>query len=102
MVIIHGTADGLPEYVEIVRICILKDTLSFIARKLSSWFREHYQAFVLHLFPIRELFLINLNELTDKHSLADYFVGPHLEGSLPFKRYPYLKGVQQIIYIKLN
>lgn len=102
MVIIHDTGDGLPEYVEIIRICILKDTLSFIAWKLSTWFREHHQAFVLHLFPTRELFLTNLNELADKYSLADYIIGLIQRVAYPFKDILTWKAcIKQIIYIKL-
>ncbi len=73
MTVVHGSCGGLPEFSEIIQLCIVKDDLSLIIRKLSSWYREHYRAYELH--PTRELALVNVKELADQYPLADYKVG---------------------------
>lgn len=64
-ILVHGSCGCLPEFAEIMQLCLIRDTLSLIIRKLSSWHREHYCAFELH--PMREL--------VDQYPLADHRVG---------------------------
>ncbi len=47
MIIVHGFVGGLPDFAEIVQICVLTDGLAFTVKKLSSWYREHYRSFEL-------------------------------------------------------
>lgn len=74
MIIVHGTISGLPDFAEIVQICVLKDGIAFIARKLGSWYNEHYRSFELEPHP-RDVSLIELGELADRYPLCDYKVG---------------------------
>lgn len=73
MIIAHGSLCGFPEFAEITQICIIEDSLAFIAKKLSSWYHEHFRAF--ELVPSHEICLIPHSELKDPHPLADYMVG---------------------------
>lgn len=69
----HGMHLKLAEFSEIIQLCIIKDDLIFIVKKLNSWYREHYRAYELH--PTRELAAVGLKELADQCPLADYKVG---------------------------
>ena len=73
MIVVHGSCGSLPEFSEIIQLCIVKDDLSLIVKKLNSWYREHYRAFELH--PTTELAAVDLKELADQYPLADYKVG---------------------------
>lgn len=73
MIIAHGSLCGLPEFAEITQICIIEDNLAFIAKKMCSWYQEHFRAF--ELVPTLEICLICHNELKDPYPLADYMVG---------------------------
>lgn len=42
MIIVHGFVGGLPDFAEIVQMCVLRDGFGFIVKKLSSWYREHW------------------------------------------------------------
>lgn len=35
MIIAHGSVGGLPEFAEIVQICVLKESLEFIVKKIT-------------------------------------------------------------------
>lgn len=74
MVIAHGSVGGLPEFAEIVQMCVLKDRLEFIVKKIPSWYREHYRAFQLDPSP-KGVSLIDLSELADRYPLSDYKIG---------------------------
>lgn len=69
MIVVHGSC-GLPE---IIQLCIIRNDLSLIIKKLTSWYRDHYRAFELH--PTRECALVELKELSDQYLLNDYRVG---------------------------
>ena len=60
MIVVHGSCGGLPEFSEIIQLCIVKDDIHLIYRKLSSWYREHYRSYELH--PSRELALVHVNQ----------------------------------------
>ena len=68
MVVVHGSCGSLPEFAEIMQLCLIRDTLSLIIRKLFSWYREHNRAFELQ--PMRELAVVELKELVDQYPLA--------------------------------
>ncbi len=90
MIVICEFTDGLPEFGQIIRICVLQDTVNFIVKKFSAWFREHYRAFELQPCPTGKMFLITHDSLPEKYPLHDYFVGPLRLVTL--KRYPYIKS----------
>lgn len=90
MIVICGFTAGLPEFGEIIRLCVIQDTLSFIVKMFSAWFREHYRAFELQPCPTGTMSLITHSELAEKCPLHDYFVGPLR--LVTFKRYPYIKS----------
>lgn len=76
MIVAHGSTCGLPEFGEVLQMCILHDRLFFIVRELCGWYREHFRAFELSPSPTRSVILIELSELADEYPLADYMVGP--------------------------
>ena len=75
MILAHGSLAGLPEFVEITQMIVVKDNLLFIVRKLSAWYWEHYRAYELKPCPTRKLELVDQNELSDPYPLADYTIG---------------------------
>ncbi len=76
MILAHDTTSGLPDFGEIVQICIVQETLCFILRRLCGWYREHFRAFELSVSPTREMFFVEHGDLADSYPLADYMVGP--------------------------
>lgn len=98
MIIAHGSVGGLPHFAEIVQMCVLKDRLAFIVKKLNSWYREHYRAFELDPSP-KDVSLIELSELADRYPLSDYKVGALRMVTL--KRYIHSSGnVRETIVVK--
>lgn len=97
MVIVHGSAGGMPEFVQVVQMCIIKDEFSFIFKKNTLWYHEHFRAF--ELIPTREIWIIPYSELKDPHPLADYKLG-HLQ-MFTLKRFFHCEIIQWII-VKLN
>lgn len=75
MIVVSGKSFGLPEFAEILQICILEERVYFIVKKLSSWYREHFRAFELDTSHLREVSLIEHGELLDDYPLAAYSVG---------------------------
>lgn len=51
MIVAYGSASGLPEFAEIVQMCVIE---------LCGWYIEHYRAFELSLSPSRETKLVAL------------------------------------------
>lgn len=75
MIVAHGSTSGLPDFAEIIHICIVHKSLCFVLKRLSGWYREHFRSFELSACPAGETVLIELCELADYYPLADYFVG---------------------------
>ncbi|XP_051813200.1 uncharacterized protein LOC127536542 isoform X4 [Acanthochromis polyacanthus] len=90
MIVAHGSACGLPEFAEIIQMCIIDGNLFVIVRVLCAWYIEHYRAFELRLSPAREVKLLALSELTDAYPLAAYMVGSSRMVTL--KRHIHIKG----------
>lgn len=44
MLIPYGSTGGLPEFAEILQICIVENSLSFVVRILCAWYHEHFRA----------------------------------------------------------
>lgn len=74
MIIVHGFVGGLPDFAEIVQMCVLRDGLAFIVKKLSSWYREYYRSFELDPSP-RDVSVIELGQLVDRYPFCDYKAG---------------------------
>lgn len=88
MMVAHGSTSGLPDFGEVLQICIVQEKLCFMLKRLSGWYREHFRAFELCACATRETVLIELGELADYYPLADYLVG-HLR-MVTLKRYIHL------------
>lgn len=73
-IVVHGSYGGLPEFSEIMQLCIIGNDLSLIIKKLTSWYRDHYRA--LELYPTTQFGVVELKELSDQYPLADYRFGP--------------------------
>ena len=65
----------MPEFAEILQLCIMGDELSFIVRLLCAWYRAHFRAFQVTPSPGREVALVQFEELTDCYPLLAYTVG---------------------------
>ncbi|KAK0131528.1 putative nuclease HARBI1 [Merluccius polli] len=77
MIVAHGSTSGLPDFGEILQICVVHERLFFMLKRLSGRYREHFRAFELSACPARILpVLVELGELADYYPLADYFAGP--------------------------
>lgn len=75
MIVVHGQLFGLPEFAEILQICVLRGKIYFIVKKVSAWYREHFRSFELDTSHVREVSLIEHGELLDDYPLAVYSVG---------------------------
>lgn len=75
MIVAHGSVGGLPEFAEIIQMCVINEMLFLIVKVLCGWYTEHYRAFELSLSPSSEVKLLALSELTDPYPLASYRVG---------------------------
>lgn len=75
MIVVHGQLFGLPEFAEILQICVLRGNVYFIVKKVSAWYREHFRSFELDISHVREVSLIEHGELLDDYPLAVYSVG---------------------------
>lgn len=74
MIVVHGQLFGLPEFAEILQICILQGKIHFVVKKLTAWYREHFRAFELSVSHVKEVILIEHGELVDEYPLAAYSV----------------------------
>lgn len=88
MIVVHGSAAGLPEFAEVVQMAIVHCRLNFIVKEFSAWYWEHFRAF--QLCSTSNMSLIPLDDLVDQYPLADYRVGGRRMVTL--KRYIHLKG----------
>jgi len=74
MLVACGSTAGMPEFAEILQMCIRGDELSFIVRLLCAWYRDHFGSFELTCSPGKEVALVQLEELTDYYPLVAYTV----------------------------
>lgn len=73
MIVVHGAADGLPEFAEVIQMVVVESSLNFIVKELGAWYREHFRAF--ELCPTSQVSFIELGSLVDHYPLADYIIG---------------------------
>lgn len=71
MIIVRGSVDGLPEFVKILQMCVMGNTLIFICRKLATWNKEHYRTLEIQTSSGTEIMLAELSELIDDYPLID-------------------------------
>lgn len=74
MLIPYGSTGGLPDFAEILQICIAESSLSFVVRILCAWYHEHFRVYELTTSS-REVALVDLKNLTDVYPLCAYTVG---------------------------
>lgn len=96
MILTCDSTAGMPEFAEILQICIVREELSFIVHLYFAWYQEHSRAFQLTLSPGREIALVQLEELTDCYPLVAYTVGSRRMVTL--KRHIIIRGLTLIIY----
>lgn len=96
MILACGSTAGMPEFAEILQICIVGDELSFIVRLYVAWYQDHFRAFHLTLSPGREVALVQLEELRDCYPLVAYTVGSRRMVTL--KRHIVIRGLILISY----
>lgn len=91
MVLASGSTGEMPEFAEILQICVVGDELSFVVRLYFACYQEHFRAFELTLSPSREIVLVQFDELTDCYPLVAYTVGSRQMVTL--KRHIVIKGM---------
>lgn len=72
MILSAGQHSGLPEFPEIVTILVNVEEVTFICKRLSSWYIEHLRFYKLAECAHAELLILDLDLLTDYHPLAEY------------------------------
>lgn len=96
MILACGSTAGMPEFAEILQICLVGDELSFIVRLYFAWYQDHFRAFQLTLSPGREVALVHLEELTDTYPLVAYTIESRRMVTL--KRHIIIAGMNFISY----
>ncbi len=65
MIIVHGSAGGLPEFGEVVQMVVaVERSSSFIIKECGAWYMEHFKAF--ELCSTSQVSLIQLGALIDR------------------------------------
>ncbi len=72
MVVAQGSTSGLPDFCEILQICLVQERMCFIVKRMTSWYREHYRAFEIH--ATSDITLLEVADLTDPYPLAAYSI----------------------------
>lgn len=70
MILPYGSTGGLPDFVEIIQMLILENSLYFIVKKLNAWYLEHLRSFLLE--TCKEVKLVHHLSLQDVYPLAAY------------------------------
>lgn len=96
MLVVCDSTAGVPEFAEILNMCIVGDELSFIVRLYFAWDQDHFRAFQLTLSPDRKVALVQFEELRDCYPLVAYTVGSRRMVTL--KRHIVIKGMILICF----
>ena len=75
MVISAGHCSGLPDFYEIVTIIVNPEKVSFVGKKLTSWYLEHYRSFEVVEDIYAETGIFDPEALNNHHPLTAYRVG---------------------------
>lgn len=72
MILAYGSTAGLPDFIEVLQIVILRDKVHFIAKVFISWYDEHFRSFDLESTEL--VVFVEQKDLTDVCPLSDYKV----------------------------
>lgn len=78
MILSSGQCSGLPEFHKIVIILVNAEEVTFICKRLSSWYIEHFRSYELVEHHCSEIVALDPDALTDYHPLEAYKVGGKL------------------------
>lgn len=70
MILPYGSTGGLPDFVEIIQMLILENSLYFIVKKLNAWYLEHLRSFLLE--TCKEVNIVHHPSLQDIYPLVAY------------------------------
>jgi len=75
MIISAGQCSGLPEFYKILNCVVAPNEVSFLCKKLSAWYLEHFRSFEIQESHFDDVYVLDLDMLNDFHPLAAYKVG---------------------------
>lgn len=73
MVLAYGSTAGLPDFVEVLQIVVIKDHVYFMAKVFISWYDEHFRGYELESTEL--VVFVKHEDLADVCPLSDYKVG---------------------------
>lgn len=73
MILAYGSTAGLPDFIEVLQIVLLRDRVHFIGKVFISWYDEHFRGFELESTEL--VVFVEQKDLTDVCPLSDYKVG---------------------------
>lgn len=85
--IMSGQSFGQPEFYKILSIVICSDKVSFLSKRLTAWYFEHYRSFKLEDSDYAELIVLDADELSHYYPLTAYYVGGKLWVTLRARLY---------------
>lgn len=91
MFVVCDSTAGMPEFAEIIQMCIVGAELNFIVRLYFAWYQDHFRAFQLTLSPERKVALVQFKELKDCYPLVGYTIGSRRMVTL--KRHIVIQGM---------
>ena len=74
IVVSAGQFYGQPEFFMIVRIIAIADKVSFLSKKLTAWYFEHYWSFQVEYSDYSEVVIIEIADLNHYLPLTVYSV----------------------------
>jgi len=75
MVISAGHCNGQPEFFKIVSILLCSANVSFISKRLSTWYIEHLRSYELVESNYPDMVVLDPGDLNDYHPLIPYSFG---------------------------
>lgn len=64
MILMAGQSFGQPDFFKILSIVICSDRVSFLSKKLTAWYFEHYRSFKIEDSDYAELIVLDADELS--------------------------------------
>lgn len=75
MMISAGYCDGLPEFYKILKCVVIDKDVSYLCKKVTSWYTEHLRSYIIEESSYDEVCVIDLEALNDFHPLVAYKIG---------------------------
>ncbi|KAL6455036.1 hypothetical protein MHYP_G00365210 [Metynnis hypsauchen] len=75
MIVSAGNRNGQPEFFKIMSVMVCAEKVSFITKRLSSWYMEHYRSYEIVESDYAEVLVLDPDDLSDSHPLTAYKVG---------------------------